>query len=651
MNEVFDPARDVTVVIPTFNRPEYFSRHVEAGLWNKVSLTLVDDGSSPEIAGQLNIIANKHGFEIHRHDNNQGVAAALGTGVINAKTTFFVRVDDDDYLDDRDVFLCEALDVWNAKSDAVMVMVPEMYAIIDSDVRLQYNRRSIHGKKGIEVLTRMILTGEMQVFGAGAVFRRDDVVSVLPEPFFKFAEDFMLIVRLCARYPDRRVYVTETGRYMRRIHAGSLSYRQHFSSEKALMHLVAMVVGGFYLEHAGVLNRAQLVRILLNRGNVLQQSYGLGRQVAAVVAGLLIETDLCPATGEAHQVLDYLKVHRDELPPEFVAMLSETGAAMLAGDQQGAMAVRTRKVGTPDEAVGEEVVFVGGAARSGTTLMETLLCQAPTSNPKLPEAHYLRCLMAAYRLAKGSIQHQVPQFFDSEEDFRRYNAGLVKQFIERTRARVGGSAHLVLKDPKMTKTFPEVYELLPSARFICMVRDPRDVVASLLKVGEKMLAQGRNDFVAQATRGRDLVALCRYLMAFYAPLWTVQEERFWDRMLFVRYEDLVQNPEGILDEVQEFTGLELKLPDGERLDTGTVDFERKAQNPRFSELYGKQVSRARVGAYAGVLRPEEVRVVEQACADFMRLFRYEPGEPDRRPAEPPVAAGAARHREIGSTAG
>ncbi|GIV61740.1 MAG: hypothetical protein KatS3mg044_0606 [Rhodothermaceae bacterium] len=625
MNEVFDPARDLTVVIPTYNRSQYFLQYLEEGRWDGIRIHMVCDGCDPEVVKKLREETAGHDVTLFEEYPNRGVAHAIGVGVRSVRTSHYMFCGDDDYNVDYTAFLEEAAQIQEAHDDVLFVTMPEIVAFGDGlTPRVQYDRRDFRGKTGRQLLEFLFRTGEMRALVAGSLFRTAEMVPLLPEPFFRVSEDFVLLARLCARHPDRRVYVTESGRRMRRIHAGSLSYRPHFSPEKALMNLVSMVVGGYYLEHAGVLHRAEVVRRLLNRGNVLQQSYGLGRQVAAVVAGLLLDTHLETTSNEARRTLDYLKDHRDELPPEFIAMLSGTGKATLAGKGQGERATKESPGPAPEGADDAAVIVVGGGTCTGTTLLETILCQAPTSNPKLPEAHYLRCLLAAYRLARGSVHHQVPQFFDDVEDFRRYNAVLVREFLARTRSRVGGVQHLVLKDPEMTKTFPELHELLPSARFVCMVRDPRDVVASLLNVGEKMLAQGRSDVVAQATRSRDLVALCRYYQAFYAPLWTVQDDRFWERILFVRYEDLVQDPEGILKEVQTFTGLHLTLPASDRFDTGTVDFDQQVHSPWYSELYGKQVTGSRVGAYATVLRPEEVRAVEQVCAAFMQQFQYVP---------------------------
>jgi hypothetical protein len=629
--DVFDPARDLTVVIPTYNRTEYFLQYLEEGRWDDVRIHMVCDGCAPEVVADLRARTEGRPVTIFDEQPNRGVAHAIGVGVRSVETSHYMFCGDDDYNVDYAAFLAEAAEIKRRHDDVLFVTMPEIHKFgADQEPTPQYDRRPFHGWTGRKLLEYLVRTGEMRALVAGSLFRTAEMVPLLPEPFFRLSEDYVLLARLCARYPDRKVYVAESGRRMRRIHPRSLSARERFSPIVVLMNLVSMTLGGHYLREAGGFTMPELVRILLNRGQVFERKYGIGRQTSAVVAGLLLDRRIRAEQSEAREVFTHLRDHRDQLPPEFVAMLSEAGRAVLREEARGAAAppapakvVRPAPPATDEE---PRVFFVGGGARTGTTLMQILLSQAESTNEMAPEAHYLRCLISSYRLARNSLAHQTPQFFDDADDFRTFNAGIIERFVTRTRRRFSGARHLVLKDPEMTKSFPDLFELMPSARFICMMRDPRDVVASLLRVGEKMLEKGRNDFVAAATRARDIERLCRYFTGFYASLWPEQDERFWERTLFVRYEDLVTNPEGVLEDVQAFTGLDLShVSRAADFDTGTVDYSARTDSPWFSKLYGKGISGARIGVYAGALSSEEIALVEHLCADFFKLFSYETG--------------------------
>ncbi|WP_457651486.1 sulfotransferase [Rhodocaloribacter sp.] len=631
--DVFDPARDLTVVIPTYNRTEYFLQYLEEGRWDDVRIHMVCDGCASEIVADLRARTEGRPVTVFDERPNRGVAHAIGVGVRSVETSHYMFCGDDDYNVDYAAFLAEAAEIKRRHDDVLFVTMPEIHKFgADREAVPQYDRRPFHGWTGRKLLEYLVRTGEMRALVAGSLFRTAEMVPLLPEPFFRLSEDYVLLARLCARYPERKVYVAESGRRMRRIHPQSLSARERFSPIVVLMNLVSMTLGGHYLIEAGTLTMPELVRILLNRGQVFERKFGIGRQTSAVVAGLLLDRRIRAEKSEAREVFTHLRDHRDQLPPEFVAMLSEAGRAVLREEPRApaapAQAAPAQAAHPAPPATDEEskVFFVGGGARTGTTLMQILLSQAETTNDMAPEAHYLRCLIASYRLAKNSLTHQIPQFFDDADDFRTFNAGIIERFVTRTRRRFSDARHLVLKDPEMTKSFPDLFELMPAARFICMVRDPRDVVASLLRVGEKMLAKGRNDFVAAATRARDVGRLCRYFTGFYAPLWPERDERFWERTLFVRYEDLVTNPEGVLEDVQAFTGLDLAhVTQSDDFDTGTVDYSARTDSPWFSKLYGKGISGARIGVYDGALSSEEIALVEHLCADFFKLFSYAAG--------------------------
>ncbi len=612
----FDPARDLTVLIPTHNRSRYFLHYLQEGFWDDVHIHLICDGCDPSVVGELREKTAGRPITVVDVQPHGGVAQAVRAGLEGVETNHFMFCGDDDFNVDYAGFLAEAAAVKGRETDVLFVTMPFIYGFTPHlEARPQYDRRAFHGKTGREVLTFLTRTGEMSALVAGSLFRTAEMKPLLAEPFFKVSEDFVLLARLCARYPERRVYVAERGRRMRLIHADSLSARPNYSREKALMNLVSMGVGGAYLMEMGVLDRPAMIRLLLDRGEVLQRGFGFGKQTAALVAGLLLPDPVVPHTEEAAAMLAYLQAHASGLPDEFLEALSSRGRRLVkdeAGRQTPAPATPVRD--------GASCLFVGGGARTGTTLMQILLCQAEVTSPMAPEAHFLRSFLSAYRMARGGAAHQIPQFFDDAEAFRRFHAGILERYLQHVHTRFPGASCLVLKDPEMTRAFPELFELSPESRFICMIRDPRDVIVSLINVGKKMQAQGRRDLLAQAAQARDMDHLCRYFKAFYDPILQMRQPAFWAQTLFVRYEDLVRHPDTVVRDVARFTGLTLPLKTV--YDTGTVDFAKRAESPWLSHLYGKGISASRVGTYADALSQEEVHTVEAACAELLDLFGY-----------------------------
>ena len=267
-------------------------------------------------------------------------------------------------------------------------------------------------------------------------------------------------------------------------------------------------------------------------------------------------------------------------------------------------------------------LFVGGSQRSGTNLTNTLLCQDPATNPMLHEAKYLSRTMSTYAWARRQLPVNTLDYFGDQEGLDRFHRSLLGTLLEQTRARHGGAPTLVLKDPELTPYFPLLHRLLPESRFVCMLRDPRDTIASMIKVGRRQAESGvENPLFADW----DIPRLCRHYLSFYGAVLGGTTVAFRRRLLLISYEGLVSDPDRVLARLRDFTGLRLAVdPCQERLDTGGLDYAAASPNwrPWITEHYGRGVSRASLGRYAEVLDPQQVAVIEAECAPLMRLGRY-----------------------------
>jgi hypothetical protein len=111
------------------------------------------------------------------------------------------------------------------------------------------------------------------------------------------------------------------------------------------------------------------------------------------------------------------------------------------------------------------------------------------------------------------------------------------------------------KTPWDALIFKELLEILPKARFIFCVRDPRAVVASMLRVGERA-----------KEKGLDSPGFTRRLYSAIDAVKTINEIGFRvanesERVLTVRYERLLEDPEQETMRMCEF----LRLPWSEEM--------------------------------------------------------------------------------------
>ena len=265
--------------------------------------------------------------------------------------------------------------------------------------------------------------------------------------------------------------------------------------------------------------------------------------------------------------------------------------------------------------------FVGGAPRSGGTLLTSILCADESVNPLLREAHYLREQVQLYKRCKTyHKENEQLNYFTDEEDLRRFTQRWVLALLEKIRARYAPAEHLVLKSFPLTFELPELHELLPEARFLVTLRDPRDGIASQVVVGEKQARTGKN-----VRFPRDMQKLVWEYQALYTSCVTSQNAAFKSRLLYVKYEDLVGDPTKELARIRAFTGLPLAGFDPTKgWQSSQRDFQGvvEASDPYTSPLYGQGMSQQRVCRYKEVLTPGEIQTIEQLAVQYFHHFGY-----------------------------
>lgn len=106
MAERFRDGPLVSVVVPTYGRPELLARSlrsVEAQTYEPVELVVVDDHSPDPVAPVVESL-DQDAFEVvelHRHEENSGANAARNTGIEAADGRYLAFLDDDDEWDRR----------------------------------------------------------------------------------------------------------------------------------------------------------------------------------------------------------------------------------------------------------------------------------------------------------------------------------------------------------------------------------------------------------------------------------------------------------------------------------------------------------------------------------------------------------------------
>ncbi len=266
-------------------------------------------------------------------------------------------------------------------------------------------------------------------------------------------------------------------------------------------------------------------------------------------------------------------------------------------------------------AVIERPVFLLGCARSGTSI----LGEAIAAHPRV--AYVFEASAIWNKLVPERPDHRL-----TRDDATPEIAAAIHKGLQEARQDLVGEL-FVEKNPKHVVRIPFLDAVFPDARFLHIIRDGRDTVASLMfrNRGDRwghveipgwrsLLARyPEQNHVRCAHQWRDAVSIARQdaRELGLAP----------DRYREVRYEELVKDPRGVINGALELLGLEAHpsvdafLP---RIQDATEgSYHAKKQVRHYVENHTR-----RVGRHEENLTPEQRKEVEAVCGELLRELGY-----------------------------
>ncbi|MCP4420630.1 MAG: sulfotransferase [Chloroflexi bacterium] len=198
---------------------------------------------------------------------------------------------------------------------------------------------------------------------------------------------------------------------------------------------------------------------------------------------------------------------------------------------------------------GSKFIFVGGAPRSGTTLVQNML----DSHPNIfggPEFIHVPDIIHLRKRLHGSIARGWIDLFCSHDDVDNELRSLIENLLLPAADRDEGNKFLSEKTPGNVLVFSELLTLFPEAHFIHVVRDPRATIASMLQVGMRAKRKGIETatFTANSRVATNYVKKCLkagFTVAKAAP----------EKVLTIHYERLVIDPERETKKICDFLEL------------------------------------------------------------------------------------------------
>ena len=264
--------------------------------------------------------------------------------------------------------------------------------------------------------------------------------------------------------------------------------------------------------------------------------------------------------------------------------------------------------------------------RTGTTLLNSILCSDATTNPVIGEVQYLTHLMHHYHWGQRHFHLYLKDTFEDRDDFKAFTGAWLRDYLERTHKRWQPCQHLALKNPELVHYFPDLSELVEGAKFFLTVRDPRATIVSMREVAKKQRNKGIESTLTKMND--DARRLSQYYRSYYSRFLRGDFNRLQSNTFLVRYEDLVTQTGQVVDQIRQFTGLALAdYNPGVEWQRSAEDYDESRCDPDrapwTTELYGKGVSDSQVGSYRDRLSAEDIAIIEEECQAVMRPFKYD----------------------------
>lgn len=268
--------------------------------------------------------------------------------------------------------------------------------------------------------------------------------------------------------------------------------------------------------------------------------------------------------------------------------------------------------------------FIGGDGRSGTTLLSIMLDSHPLM-VCIPELHFngaqnlgrdtvegrndrflVRCARAGFpQTAVLAGIHKMLERPGWEGNKFRERCDVIRQMADAAVMRDAKECWGLKIMKEITR--PGRYlKVFPDAKFLCMVRDPRDVYAS-----QKQWPTWGYTSPSDASEG-----FLKVTSSFRA--WCDENH---GRGMFVRYETLVDQPTETMSKVLEFLGLPWSTrvlqhtEFGHALTASNVGHYSKDQ-------VRKPVNDSAIGRYRQDLTEAEIDTINRQCSEEMDRWRY-----------------------------
>ena len=320
-------------------------------------------------------------------------------------------------------------------------------------------------------------------------------------------------------------------------------------------------------------------------------------------------TTIVPARGRK-----VVRLPPKEEPPsrDGAAGARGNGRSPAAGSVEGRAA--REPIGT------EQLVWMFGSPRTGSTWLSRMM--AELENQERWHEPYIGLLFGSFlyeRLEGNEKLLNNPSFIMGEPYREVWLASIRNFLLEGAAARypnLGDDQYLVVKEPNGSVGAPLMMEATPESRFIFLIRDPRDVVASRLDAFKEGAWSAQNRDYDSA---EELISFTRHLAKEYSKVVSqvvAAYEAHPGRKTLVRYEDLRGDTVATLEAMYAELEIEVDRPALE----AAVEKHSWENIPQSDKGSGKFYRKASPGGWREDLSQAQIDLIEEITGSLLLRF-------------------------------
>jgi hypothetical protein len=270
------------------------------------------------------------------------------------------------------------------------------------------------------------------------------------------------------------------------------------------------------------------------------------------------------------------------------------------------------------------IVWIFGSGRSGSTWLRSMM--EDLDRHQLWEEPMVGKLFGEFYDRSMEAELHRPDFIMSNAT-RRGWIRAIRNFILDCAAyahpRRGAGEYLVVKEPNGSLGAPLLMKALPESRMIFLIRDPRDILSSMLdgaRQGGWMYERKENeDWKRRAAADNNPDNFVRNRSRKYLQH-AGSAQRAYDAhrgpKVLVRYEELRADTLGTMKRIYSNLGIEV---DEEEL-TLVVEKHSWENIPELEKGEGKFYRKASPGGWREDLTPEQAKIIEKEAAPLLEKF-------------------------------